>query len=45
MEGDESSYYPNSSVTKLGKFMHFGQLFKARYDNYFAQIAQTLGNF
>ena len=30
-----------SSVTRLGDFLHFGQLFKARGNNYFAQIANT----
>ena len=29
--------YP--SVTKLGDLLHFGQLFKAFGNNYFAQIA------
>ena len=28
------------SITKLGNFLHFRQLFKACGNNYFAQIAQ-----
>ena len=34
-----------SNVTRLGDFLHFGQLFKACCNNYFAQIAHILGNF
>ena len=30
-----------SSVTRLGDLVHFGQLFNARGNNYFAQIANT----
>ena len=33
------------SVTRLGDLLHFGQLFKASGNNYFAQIAHILGNF
>ena len=33
------------SVTRLGYLYHFGQLFKACGNNYFAQIAHILGNF
>ena len=33
------------SVTRLGNLLHFGQLFKASNNNYFAQIAHILGNF
>ena len=33
------------SVTRLGDLLHFGQLFKACDDNYFAQIAQILAIF
>ena len=32
-------------VTRLGNFLHFGQLLKACGNNYFAQIAHILGNF
>ena len=31
-----------SSVTRLGDLLHFGQLFKACGNNYFAQIAHIL---
>ena len=34
-----------ASVTRLGDFLHFGQLFKACGNNYFAQIAHILGKF
>ena len=34
-----------SSVTILGDLLHFGQLFKACGNTYFAQIAHILGNF
>ena len=34
-----------ASVTRLGNLLHFGQLFKAYGNNYFAQIAHILGNF
>ena len=34
-----------SSFTRLGDFLHFGQLFKAYGNNYFAHIAHILGNF
>ena len=30
-----------ASVTRLGDLLHFGQLFKARGNNYFAQSANT----
>ena len=33
------------SVIRLGNLLHFGQLFKACGNNYFAQIVQILGNF
>ena len=33
------------SATRLGNILHFGQLFKACGNNYFAQIAHILGNF
>jgi len=32
-------------MTRLGDLLHFGQLFKACDNNYFAQIAHILGNF
>ena len=32
-------------VTRLGDLLHFGQLFKACGNNYFAQITHILGNF
>ena len=32
-------------MTRLGHLLHFGQLFKACGNNYFAQIAHILGNF
>ena len=34
-----------SSVTRLGDLLHFGQLFKACGNNYFAQITPFLGNY
>ena len=34
-----------SNVTRLGDLLHFGQLFKASGNNYFAQITRILGNF
>ena len=34
-----------TSVTRLGELLHFGQLFKASGNNYFAQFAYILGNF
>ena len=34
-----------NSVTSLGDLLHFGQLFKACGNNYFTQIAHSLGNF
>ena len=34
-----------SSVTRMGDLLHFGQLFKAFGNNYFAQITHILGNF
>ena len=34
-----------ASVTRLGDLLHFGQLFRACGNNYFAQIANILGNF
>ena len=33
------------SVTRLGDFLHFGQLFKAFGNNYFAQFSQILSQF
>ena len=33
------------SVTRLGDLLHFGQLFKACGNNYFAQIDHIWGNF
>ena len=33
---------PEASVTRLVNLLHFGQLFKAGGNNYFAQIAQAL---
>ena len=33
------------SVTRLDNLLHFGQLFKACGDNYFAQITHILGNY
>ena len=33
------------SVTKLGYLLHFGQLFKACGNNYFAQIAHIIRQF
>ena len=35
------TFQVGSSVTRLGDLLHFGQLFKARGNNYFAQIANT----
>ena len=34
-----------ANVSRLGDFLHFGQLLKACGNNYFAQIAHILGNF
>ena len=34
-----------TSVTRLGNLMHFGQLFQACGDNYFAQIAHIFRQF
>ena len=36
---------PDSSMTRLGDLLHFGQLFKAWGNNYFTQITHILGNF
>ena len=33
------------SVTRLGNLLHFGQLFNASGNNYFAQVTNILGNF
>ena len=33
------------SVTRLGDLLHFGQIFKASGNNYFAQTAHILGKF
>ena len=33
------------SVTRLGNLLHFGQLFKACGDNYFAQMAHIFRQF
>ena len=35
----------NTRVTRLGDFLHFGQLFKAFDNNEFAQISYSLGQF
>ena len=32
-------------MTRLGDLLHFGQLFEACGNNYFAQIAHILGHF
>ena len=40
-----SEKWSSTSVARLGNLLHFGQLFKACGNNYFAQIAHTLGNF
>ena len=32
-------------MTRLGDLLHFGQLFEACGNNYFAQIAHILGNY
>ena len=32
-------------MTRFGDLLHFGQLFKACGNNYFAQFAHILGNF
>ena len=34
-----------NSVTRLGYLLHFGQLFEACGNNYFAQITHILGHF
>ena len=34
-----------SSVTRLGDFLHFGQLFNGHGKKYFSQIAHILGSF
>ena len=44
------SFFPReinitTSVTRLGNLLHFGQLFKASGNNYFAQIVYILGNY
>ena len=36
---------PHISVTRLGDLLHFGQLFKAFNNNYFAQIAHIFKQF
>ena len=36
---------PLISVIRLGDLLHFGQLFNACGNNYFAQIAHIFGNF
>ena len=33
------------SLTRLGDLLHFGHLFKASGNNFFAQITHILGNF
>ena len=33
------------SVTRLGKLIHFGKLFKSDCNNYFSKITHILGNF
>ena len=33
------------SVTRLGDLLHFGQLFKAYCNNYFAKMALIIGQF
>ena len=40
-----STFSVPSSVTRLGDLLHFGQLFKASSNNYFAKIAHIFGNF
>ena len=40
-----SNHSTVDSVTRLGDFLDFGQLFKPFCCNYFAQIAHILGNF
>ena len=40
-----SSSSKQTSVTKLDALLHFGQLFKACGNKYFAEIAHILGNF
>ena len=35
----------SGSVTRLGDFLHFGQLFKAFGNNYFTQIANIVMQF
>ena len=35
-------FWDESSVTRFGDFLHFGQLFKACGNNYFAQIAHIV---
>ena len=37
--------YPITSVTRLGDLLHFGQLFKACGNNYFAQIVHIFKDF
>ena len=38
------AYLPTYLPTRLGDFLHFGQLFKAAGNNYFAQISHIFGN-
>ena len=42
---DYSKAAEAASLTRLGDLLHFGQLFKAFGNNYFAQITHILGNF
>ena len=42
---NRSRKWSMNSVTSLGDLLHFGQLFKACGNNYFTQIAHSLGNF
>ena len=38
-------YFPTYSVTRLNNLLHFGLLFRACGNNYFAQIAHIFGEF
>ena len=42
---DKQIRWLTSSVTRLGDLLHFGQLFKAYGNNYFAQIAHIFRQF
>ena len=43
--GRSRYWWAVTSVTRLGDLLHFGQLFKACGNNYFAQIAHFYGHF